>query len=59
MNSYFLFILWYVDYFMPNNNKIKMYTDGACKGNPGIGGWCVYVLGENDEIYPVFKKLEY
>ena len=26
-----------------------MYTDGACKGNPGIGGWGVYVLGENDE----------
>ena len=34
---------------MPNNNKIKMYTDGACKGNPGIGGWGVYVLGKNDE----------
>ena len=27
-----------------------MYTDGACKGNPGIGGWGVYVLRENDEI---------
>tara|TARA_B100001248_G_scaffold223155_1_gene179852 strand:+ start:24 stop:488 length:465 start_codon:yes stop_codon:yes gene_type:complete len=34
---------------MSNNNKIKMYTDGACKGNPGIGGWGVYVLGKNDE----------
>ena len=18
---------------------IKIYTDGACKGNPGVGGW--------------------
>ena len=26
-----------------------MYTDGACKGNPGIGGWGVYILGKNDE----------
>ena len=26
-----------------------MYTDGACKGNPGIGGWGVCVLGKNDE----------
>ena len=21
------------------NNKIYIYTDGACKGNPGPGGW--------------------
>ena len=21
------------------NNKIKIYTDGACSGNPGKGGW--------------------
>ncbi len=20
-------------------NKVQMYTDGACKGNPGPGGW--------------------
>ena len=20
--------------------KIEMFTDGACKGNPGPGGWC-------------------
>ena len=26
-----------------------MYTDGACKGNPGIGGWGVYILGKYDE----------
>ena len=20
-------------------NKVTIYTDGACKGNPGEGGW--------------------
>tara|TARA_B100002052_G_scaffold157072_1_gene143147 strand:- start:3177 stop:3635 length:459 start_codon:yes stop_codon:yes gene_type:complete len=24
---------------MIDKNKIHIYTDGACKGNPGIGGW--------------------
>ena len=28
---------------MENSEKIKMYTDGACKGNPGIGGWGVLI----------------
>ena len=23
----------------PNLKKVEIYTDGACKGNPGIGGW--------------------
>ena len=27
--------------------KIKIYTDGACSGNPGKGGWGV-VIQEND-----------
>jgi len=26
---------------MKNPNLVKMYTDGACKGNPGAGGWGV------------------
>ena len=25
---------------------IKVYTDGACKGNPGIGGWGAYLKTE-------------
>ena len=26
---------------------ITIYTDGACSGNPGIGGWGVVILEEN------------
>lgn len=22
-----------------HNKEVKIYTDGACKGNPGVGGW--------------------
>ena len=25
------------------NKKIDIYCDGACKNNPGIGGWGVYI----------------
>jgi len=33
--------------------SVTMYTDGACRGNPGPGGWgVVLVAGENErEIY--------
>jgi ribonuclease HI len=33
--------------------SVTMYTDGACRGNPGPGGWgVVLVSGENErEIY--------
>ena len=30
--------------------KIVIYTDGACKGNPGPGGWGVLILLENEQI---------
>tara|TARA_B110000483_G_scaffold154841_1_gene183957 strand:- start:375 stop:806 length:432 start_codon:yes stop_codon:yes gene_type:complete len=28
---------------MDSNNIINIYTDGACSGNPGPGGWGVYI----------------
>ncbi len=31
---------------------ISIYTDGACSGNPGIGGWGVVIL--SDDIKPIF-----
>ena len=30
--------------------KIIIYTDGACRGNPGPGGWGVLILLENEQI---------
>ena len=30
--------------------KINIYTDGACKGNPGIGGWGVLIILEDEQI---------
>ena len=29
--------------------SIKVYTDGACRGNPGPGGWGVYIQFKVDE----------
>tara|TARA_Y100000996_G_C22450543_1_gene613657 strand:+ start:432 stop:866 length:435 start_codon:yes stop_codon:yes gene_type:complete len=31
---------------------ISIYTDGACSGNPGIGGWGVVILKNSD--LPIF-----
>jgi len=28
--------------------KVKAYTDGACSGNPGPGGWGVYLVAESN-----------
>lgn len=34
-------------------NTVEIYTDGACKGNPGIGGWGVLLEsnGREKELY--------
>jgi ribonuclease HI len=29
--------------------NIKIYTDGACSGNPGPGGWAAVILFENEK----------
>ncbi|HEY9379723.1 MAG TPA: ribonuclease HI [Burkholderiales bacterium] len=35
------------------DNVVRLYTDGACKGNPGVGGWGALLrLGETEkELY--------
>ena len=33
---------------------IKVFTDGACSGNPGIGGWGVVILINDSD--PIFLK---
>lgn len=32
-----------------DDNLVVIYTDGACKGNPGPGGWGVYFKFPNEE----------
>ena len=29
--------------------EIKIYTDGACIGNPGPGGWAAIIIFENEK----------
>ena len=36
------------------NNEVVIYTDGACKGNPGPGGWAYYSFMKSDPS----KKVE-
>ncbi len=30
-------------------NQVDIYTDGACKGNPGPGGWGVLLMSRDSE----------
>ena len=39
--------------------KVTIYTDGACSGNPGPGGWAaVLIVGENQSEYENQHKKE-
>ncbi len=40
-----------------NREKLKIYIDGACVGNPGKGGWAVLVV-ENNRIITTLKGFE-
>ena len=30
--------------------KLKIYTDGACSGNPGKGGWAAIILDKKNQL---------
>ena len=30
--------------------RTRVYTDGACSGNPGPGGWAAVILGKKDRV---------
>lgn len=32
---------------MTDSKTIQIFTDGACRGNPGPGGWGVLILAES------------
>ena len=31
------------------SQSITLYVDGACRGNPGLGGWGAYIIEGNEE----------
>ncbi|MEK7672291.1 MAG: ribonuclease H [Patescibacteria group bacterium] len=35
---------------MTSENKIEIYTDGSCLGNPGPGGWGAIIFHNNEKI---------
>lgn len=37
-----------------NQGDIIIYTDGACSGNPGPGGWGVIVMSDDNEVTRIF-----
>ncbi|OTG81704.1 DNA polymerase III subunit epsilon [Acinetobacter sp. ANC 4648] len=35
------------------SQTITLYVDGACKGNPGLGGWGAYIIMENKDEHKI------
>ena len=47
-NLHLILLQWYNDNM--NHKIVQIFTDGACKGNPGIGGWGVLLrYGEHEK----------
>ena len=36
--------------------KIRIYTDGACSGNPGKGGWAAIIIDNNSKQSNIFGR---
>jgi len=36
-----------------NDEAVEIFTDGACRGNPGVGGWgaLLQMMGKERELY--------
>ncbi len=42
---------------MVDGKTVRIYTDGACKGNPGPGGWgAILQYGENEKCLNGFSE---
>ena len=37
---------------------INVYTDGACSGNPGIGGWGVVIIKKNEKYIDLYGGMK-
>ena len=35
---------------MTSTSPVQIYTDGACSGNPGPGGWAAILIDDGNEI---------
>ena len=39
------------------NPEVKIYTDGACRGNPGPGGWgALLIYGQTKKTIKGYSK---
>lgn len=42
---------------MPSKSVLNIYTDGACSGNPGPGGWGAYLEYGEDGLEKITKEI--